>query len=193
MVPVEQKIEKGRMIRARTRSPFYGMGTVGAAASSGASAGGQSGSGSSATATMSTVSSVAGAAADIAGSIVGAYYDIMGMRSDRQNIATASNIATAQFLEGNRYSQDARRMAAEEALAQNAVDSATGTALRSQEEAILRETERLRREQTLQEIEARTGGGFGRGRALPSWLWWGIGIGGVGVTFLVIWLVSRKG
>jgi hypothetical protein len=178
------------MSYVRTGSRFYGMGTVGGAASAGASAGGSSGSSS---AGMSTATSVIGAASSITGSIVSAYYDIMGMRSERESLATGSNIAASQLLEEARYSQQSRQMAAEEAAAQNAVNSATGAAIRGQENAIALETARLRGEQARQEIESRIGGSFGRSRVLPSWAWWGIGIGGVGLTLLTVWLVSRRG
>lgn len=174
------------MSYVRTKSSMIGMGTAGAAASAGARAGSGTSSG------MSTATSTIGAASSIVGSIVDAYYDITGMRSERQNLAIDSNISTAQLLEEGRYSTQAQQMAAEELVAQNDVDSATSAALRSQEDAIALETARLRRTQAQQEIEASIGGSLGRSRPLPSWAWWGIGIGGIGATFLVIWLVSRK-
>lgn len=165
------------------------MGTVGGAASTGASAGGRAGGSSF---SMDDATSIAGAAVSIAGSIVDAYYAIQGMRSERQTLATGSNLSTAQLLEENHYRQQAQQMLAEEISAQNAADSATGVALRRQEDAIARETARLRREQAQREAESRIGGQFGQSRALPSWAWWGIGIGGIGATFLVIWLVARQ-
>ena len=167
------------------RTGSSGMGTVGAAASAGARAGSGTSSG------MSTATATVGAASSITGSILSAYYEIMGMRSERQTLATGSNISTAQLLEENRYSTQAQQMAAEELVAQNAVDSATGAALRSQEDAIALETARLRRAQTQQVIESSIGGRLGRS-GLPLWAWWGISIGGIGATFLVIWLVSRR-
>ena len=189
MVPVEQEVEERLMTYVRTGSSFDGMGTVGGAASTGASAGGQSGGSSS---SMDIATSAVGAAVSIAGSVVDAYYAIQGMRSERQTLATGSNLTTAQLLEENHYRQQAQQMLAEEISAQNAADSATGAALRRQEDEIVRETARLRQEQTQRDVESRIGGQFGQSRALPSWAWWGIGIGGVGVTFLVIWLVARQ-
>lgn len=178
------------MTYIRTGSPLRGMGTVGGAASAGASAGGSAGGSSSG---MSTAGSVVDAASSIVGSILGAYYEIKGMRSARQDLAAGANLSAAQMLEESRYSQEARRMIAEEAAAQNTADSAIGSTLRGQENAIATETARLRREQTQQEIESRIGGRFGQSRPLPTWAWWGIGIGGVSLTLLTVWLVSRRG
>lgn len=174
------------MTYVRTDPSLLGMGTVGGAASTGASAGGGSSS------SMDIATSTVGAAVSIAGSIVAAYYAIQGMRSERQSLATGSNLSTAQLLEENHYRQQAQQMFAEEVAAQSAASSVTGTALHRQEEEIVLETSRLRREQAQRDLESRIGGRFGQSRALPSWAWWGIGIGGVGVTFLVIWLVARK-
>jgi hypothetical protein len=162
------------------------MGTVGAAASTGASAGSGSSS------TMNTVSSVVSGASSIIGSIVGAVYEIRGMREQRETVATGSNIASAQVAEENRYRQQAQQAAAEELAAQNAADSVTSAALHSREQEIALENARARRALAQQEIESRIGGQFSRSRSFPSWAWWGIGIGGVGLTFLIIWLVARK-
>jgi len=179
------------MTYIRTGSPLRGMGTVGGAASAGGSAGGQAGGSSSGG--LATAGAVADAASSIVGSILGAYYEIKGMRSARQDLAAGANLSATQMLEESRYSQEARRMIAEEVAAQNTADSAIGATLRGQENAIAAETARLRREQTQREIESRIGGRFGQSRPLPTWAWWGIGIGGVSLTLLTVWLASRRG
>lgn len=168
----------------RTESFGIGMGT------NGGSSGGSSGGGVSA---GDTASSVVGAVTSIVGSILGSYYEIQGMRQQRQALGTGTNLATAQLLEEQRYSREARMMAAEEEAAQLAAVSSASRMARTQEQEIARQAALLRQSQAQREISERIGGRYGESRTLPSWAWWGIGAGVIGATFLTIWLVSRRG
>jgi len=138
-----------------------------------------------------TTGTAVSAAASIVGSILSAVYEIRGMRQQRQDLGTGVNLATAQLLEEQRYSREARQMAEEEAAAQVAAISSSDVIARAQEEEIARQTARLRQSQVQREIAERIGGRYGRSSLLPPWAWWGIGVGGIGITFLIIWLKSR--
>lgn len=153
--------------------------------------GGSSSGSSSSGISVESVSDAAGGLVSGILSIVGLHYELERMRRQRQALGTGTNLATAQLLEEQRYSREARTMAAEEEAAQLAAISSASRTARTQEQEIARQTALLRQSQAQREISERIGGRYGESRTLPSWAWWGIGAGVIGATFLTIWLVSR--
>lgn len=137
-------------------------------------------------------SSIVSAAGSVITGALDLVYGIRGARSGLQAFSSRVSVSESQMLEESRYQREAATMAAQEVAAQAAADSEMSATLTTQQQDIARETARLRREQARRDISARIGGRYGAG-SFPSWGWWGLGIGGVGLTFLVIWLVSRKG
>jgi len=161
------------------------MGTVGSGAAAGASAGGSSGSG--------AVSAVADAAGSIIGSIFSARSDIQAQRAQQRALAEEGEWSSASFLDDLLFGRQAEAMAREEARAQQDIQSRMGVQQAGAEADISRQLAQIRQSQVQQEASSRVGGSFGRGRALPTWAWVGLGLSGVGVTLLVIWLVVRRG